>query len=68
MAIPKSLKALDSEKAKKLIAKHLKAKTGQWEYNEPFVGDFVYRTPSGRWYLIRKISCTDTWETGMVSM
>lgn len=65
MAIPKTLNRIDSDKAEQLIRKHLRQGTGEWEY-EPEVGDFVYKTPSGAMYLIRK-SFTGQYETGKVA-
>ena len=38
--IPKSLKTIDSNKAKAIIQKNLKAGTGYYEYGT--FGDFVY--------------------------
>lgn len=63
MAIPKTLKPIDVEKALKLIEKHTKAGTGEWEYPNQ-VGDFVYNTSNGM-YLIRE--CFGHYETGRVS-
>ena len=62
MAIPYTLKQIDEAKAKKIIEKHTKDGTGQYEYpNE--VGDFVYKTGKG-WYLIREF--LGKYETGRV--
>lgn len=66
MAIPKSLKKIDFAKAQKLIAKHLKARTGEWEA-VPEASDFVYKQGS-RWVLIRPGWSHDDWETGTVSL
>lgn len=66
MAIPKKLKPIDKDKALKTIARYTKSGCGQWEY-EPGVSDFVYRTNTGRYMLIRP-GWNDTYETGPVSM
>lgn len=51
MATPRSLKPIPKEKALKLINKHLKAGTGEYEYKN--MGDFIFPY-RGHWYLIRK--------------
>lgn len=64
MAIPKTLKSIDKQKAEKIISKHLKEGTG--EYEDKGAGDFIYKTPSGRYYLIR--NTFGIYETGRVSL
>lgn len=66
MAVPKNLKYIDKEKAMKLIMKHLKSNTGDWE-STPEFSDFVYQD-NGKYKLIRPGFHDDTWETGTVSM
>ena len=63
MAIPYALKPIDSKKAKRTIAKHLKDGTGEYEYPGN-VGDFIYSIPSGKEYLIREFM--GKYETGRV--
>ena len=65
-AIPRTLKDIDATKAKNIIAKALKAGTGEWE-GQPELSDFVYQTASGKYMLLRK-SWGDHWETGRVSL
>ena len=65
-AIPRTLKEIDAAKARKIIAKALRAGTGEWE-GQPELSDFVYQTPSGKYMLLRK-SWGDHWETGRVSL
>lgn len=65
MAIPKTLKRIDADKALKLIDKHTKAGTGQYEYPNN-VGDFIYKSGKG-YYLIRE-NFNGNYETGKVSM
>lgn len=65
MAIPKTLKPIDADKALKLIEKHTKDGTGQYEYADN-VGDFVYKTANG-YYLIRE-NFNGRYETGKVAM
>lgn len=64
MAVPKILRPIDTEKAVKLIAKHLEAGTGWWEY-APGEGDFIYKTEKGRSMLIRE-TMRNKYETGQV--
>jgi len=40
MAIPKSLKVIDEKKASRILAKHLAAGTGEYEYG--YGSDFIY--------------------------
>lgn len=65
-AIPRSLKEIDSAKAEKLIAKHTKDGSGEWE-GSPEYSDFVYQTPDGRYFMLRK-GFGNKWEHGKVSM
>ena len=65
-AIPRTLKDIDAAKAKNIIAKALKAGTGEWE-GQPELSDFVYQTASGKYMLLRK-GWGDHWETGRVSL
>lgn len=64
MAIPKSLKPIPKEKAERLIRKHLKAGTGEYEYQD--FGDFIFPY-RGRWYLLRK-DLDSTYEIGRVCL
>lgn len=67
MAVPKTLRHIDFDKAQALIAKHLKNDTGWWEGAVGY-SDFVYETaPLKRW-LIRPGFSDNSWETGKVSM
>lgn len=67
MAIPKTLKGIDANKAKSLVEKHLKAGTGKWE-SSPMYSDFVYKCGSGYKLLRPPLHPTCPWETGTVSM
>ena len=65
MAIPKKLREIPKEKAERLISKHLKAGTGEWE-GSPFESDFVYSVGDRglyKMYLIRPM-ITIKFETG----
>lgn len=62
MAIPKTLKPIDSVEAERLIKKHTILGTGYYEYEH---GDFIYETDKGV-YLIRKNYC-GKYETGKVA-
>lgn len=64
MAIPKTLKPLDAQKALKLIEKHTKAGTGAYERFGGF-GDFIYEKGNSC-YLIRQ-NFDGSFETGKVS-
>ena len=64
MAIPKTLKPIDADKALKIIEKHIQNGTGQYEYANS-TGDFIYKTKTG-YYLIR--NCFGHFETGKVVM
>jgi len=64
MAIPKTLRKIDVNKAETLIRKHTLAGTGAYEYPGE-CGDFVYQDGRGYW-LIR--NSFGTYETGKVSM
>lgn len=65
-AIPRSLKEIDPAKAEKLIAKHTKDGSGEWE-GSPEYSDFVYQTPDGRYFMLRR-GFGNKWEHGKVSM
>ena len=67
MAIPKTLREIDTDKARRLIVKHTNAGTGHWE-SSPYYSDFVYEC--GRGYkLIRPYGGSlGSYETGVVSM
>lgn len=67
MAIPKTLRDIDTDKARKLIVKHTNAGTGHWE-GSPYHSDFVYQF--GKSYrLIRPHGGSlGIYETGVVSM
>lgn len=67
MAIPKTLKDIDTDKARRLIVKHTNDGTGSWE-GSPYCSDFVYR--SGKGYKLIRPSCGSLgrYETGVVSM
>lgn len=63
--IPRSLKRIPNITAERLIKRHTKAGTGQWEYPDK-VGDFVYHTGKG-YYMIRK-NFNNTYEKGKVCL
>ena len=65
MATPKSLKRITPEKAKALINKHISKGTGAYEYPND-LGDFIYRTDKGHYYLIREF--LGQFETGKCSL
>jgi hypothetical protein len=67
MAIPKTLREIDKESAQRLIVKHTKAGTGEWE-GDKFASDFVYKC--GKGYKLIRPPCGPwgSYETGMVSM
>lgn len=65
-AIPKTLKDIPKEQAEKLIQKHLRAGTGEWE-SSPGYSDFIYEIGGGRYKLIRP-GFGGRYETGIVSM
>jgi hypothetical protein len=67
MAIPKRLKDIDTDKARRLIVKHYDAGTGDWE-GSPYYSDFVYKCGNG-YKLIRPLGGSlGRYETGVVSM
>lgn len=67
MAIPKTLKDIDTTKARKLIVQHTNAGTGHWE-GSPYYSDFVYQSGKG-FKLIRPYGGSlGRYETGAVSM
>lgn len=67
MAIPKTLREIDKVSAQRLIVKHTKDGTGEWE-GDKFASDFVYR--SGNGYKIIRPPCGPwgNYETGKVSI
>ena len=67
MAIPKTLREIDTDKARKLIVKHTNAGTGHWE-SSPYYSDFVYKCGNG--YRLNRPSrgTLGSYETGVVSM
>ena len=67
MAVPKTLRDIDTDKARKLIVQHTNAGTGYWE-GSPYHSDFIYR--SGNGYRLIRPSCGSLgrYETGVVSM
>jgi len=65
-AIPKTLKEIPQEQAERLIQKHLRAGTGEWE-GSPGYSDFIYEIGGGRYKLIRP-GFGGRYETGIVSM
>ena len=67
MAIPKTLRDIDTDKARRLIVKHTNAGTGHWE-SSPYYSDFVYKCGNG-YKLIRPYGGSlGNYETGVVSM
>ena len=67
MAIPKTLKDIDTNKARRLIVQHTNDGTGYWE-GSPYHSDFVYKCGKG-FRLIRPYGGSlGSYETGMVSM
>ena len=65
-AIPKTLKEIPQEQAERLIQKHLRAGTGEWE-DSPGFSDFIYEIGGGRYKLIRP-GFGGRYETGIVSL
>ena len=67
MAIPKTIKDIDTNKARRLIVQHTNDGTGSWE-GSPYHSDFVYKCGNG--YRLIRPSCGSlgTYETGVVSM
>lgn len=67
MAIPKTLKDIDTNKARRLIVQHTNAGTGYWE-GSPYHSDFIYKSGKG-YKLIRPFGGSlGIYETGVVSM
>lgn len=67
MATPKTLKDIDTDKARRLIVKHTNDGTGSWE-GSPYHSDFVYKSGNG-YRLIRPYGGSlGNYETGVVSM
>lgn len=67
MAIPKRLRDIDTDKARRLIVKHTDDGTGRWE-GSPYYSDFVYKSGKG-YMLIRPYGGSlGRYETGVVSM
>ena len=64
MAIPKTLRYISKDRAERLIEKHLKNGTGEYEYPNA-TGDFVYKDGTG-YHLIRE--CFGHYETGKVCL
>ena len=67
MAIPKTLREIDKESAQRLIVKHTKDGTGEWE-GTPHGSDFVYKCGNG--YKLIRPPCGPwgSYETGKVSL
>lgn len=67
MATPKTLKDIDTAKARKLIVKHTDDGTGSWE-GSPYYSDFVYRSGKGYKLIRPQGGSLGRYETGVVSM
>ena len=67
MAIPKTLKDIDTDKARRLIVQHTNAGTGYWE-GSPYYSDFIYRSGKGFRMIRPKGGSLGRYETGSVSM
>ena len=67
MAIPKTLREIDTDKARKLIVKHTNAGTGHWE-SSPYYSDFVYKCGNGYRLIRPSWGSLGSYETGVVSM
>ena len=67
MAIQKTLRPIDKESAQRLIVRHTKNGSGEWE-GEKFISDFVYK--GGKGYKLIRPPCGPwgSYETGVVSM
>lgn len=66
MAIPRTLRHIDTNKAIRLIDKHTEDGTGSWE-GSPYYSDFVYKCGAG-YRLIRPYGNPRWFETGVVVM
>ena len=67
MAIPRTLRHIDTNKARRLIEKHTEDGTGSWE-GSPHYSDFVYKYYNG-YRLIRPYGGQNgSYETGEVIM
>ena len=67
MAIPKTLRPIDKASAQRLIVRHTKNGTGEWE-GEKFSSDFVYKCGKGYKLIRPPWGSWGEYETGMVSM
>ena len=67
MAVPKSLYPIDKDTAQRIIVRHTKAGTGEWD-GEKFVSDFVYKCGKGYKLIRPPLGPWGSWETGVVSM
>lgn len=67
MAIPKTLREIETGTALKTIDKHLKAGTGKWE-GSPGYSDFVYGHGSNLTLIRPPAWAGGKYETGRVSM
>ena len=67
MAIPKTLKDIDTNKARRLIVQHTNDGSGYWE-GSPYHSDFVYKCGKGYRLIRPYCGSLGSYETGMVSM
>ena len=67
MAIPKTLRPIDKASAQRLIVRHTKNGTGEWE-GEKFISDFVYKCGNGYKLIRPPCGSWGEYETGVVSM
>ena len=67
MAIPKTLRPIDKASAQRLIVRHTKNGTGEWE-GEKFISDFVYKCGNGYKLIRPPFGPWGSYETGVVSM
>ena len=67
MAIPKTLRDIDTDKARRLIVKHTDDGTGAWE-GSPYHSDFVYKCGNGCRLIRPSCGSLGKYETGVVSM
>ena len=67
MATPKTLKDIDTNKARKLIVQHTNDGTSYWD-GSPYYSDFVYRSGKGFKMIRPHGGSLGRYETGTVSM
>ena len=67
MAIPKTLKDIDTNKARRLIVQHTNDGTCCWE-GSPYHSDFIYKSGKGYRLIRPHGGSLGIYETGVVSM